>query len=146
MGVRLWIRKCHMLVQFPSYMSIEMFWVGTIDHEICTWSMYQVICIILMNAGNIYGWGFAWNFVQKYFYWGVERKKKVEWICNLIIRGRYDLIGRAVWITNKVSAGKKLESVKSHDGSRWSRRLWTVGCCCCRVTNYYHYVMQPTSP
>jgi hypothetical protein len=23
-------------------------------------------------------------------------KKKVEWICTLIIRGRYDLIGRAV--------------------------------------------------
>jgi hypothetical protein len=49
--------------------------------------------------------------------------KKVEWICTLIIRGRYDLIGRAVRITNKVSAGKKLESVKSHDGSSWSRRL-----------------------
>lgn len=45
-GVGLWIRKCHMLVQSPSYMSIEMFWVGTIDHEICTWSMYGV-CIKL---------------------------------------------------------------------------------------------------
>jgi hypothetical protein len=72
-------------------------------------------------------------------------KKKVGWICTLIIRGRYDLIGRAVWITNKVSAGKKLESVKSHDGSSWFRRLWKVGCCCCHVTNNYHYVMQPTS-
>ncbi len=130
MGVGLWIRKCHMLVQSPSYMSIEMFWVGTIDHEICTWSMYG-LCMDYVSSymhyidecGEHLWMRICMEFCSTVLLLRCRTGKKVEWICTLIIRGRYDLIGRAVRITNKVSAGKKLESVKSHDGSSWSRRL-----------------------